>query len=159
MSRYDVDTDSLSFDFVYRPTPSDHGGSIKCVALQVSRVRIQSLSIAKFTQPFRQLLQIKPADMGSYVNYFIERKNGDVAGDDPEFVPPMVGESEVVFTTVEAVPVRGRIRSPLLYLARVPFIAKVRGQRSNNETGKVALTYCPRSTSDRQFGHGAFCCA
>ena len=70
-----------------------------------------TLSIARFTQPFRQLLQIKPADMGSYVNYFIERKNGDVAGDDPEFVPPMVGESEVVFTTVEAVPVRGRIRS------------------------------------------------
>ena len=114
MSRYDVDTDSLSFDFVYRPTPSDHGGSIKCVALQVSRVRIQSLSIARFTQPFRQLLQIKPADMGSYVNYFIERKNGDVAGDDPEFVPPMVGESEVIFTTVEAVPVRGRIRFPFI---------------------------------------------
>ena len=48
--------------------------------------------------------------MGSYVNYFMERKNGDVADDDPEFVPPMVGESEVIFTTFKAVPVRGRIR-------------------------------------------------
>ena len=49
--------------------------------------------------------------MGSYVNYFMERKNGDVAEDDPEFVPPMVGESEIIFTTFEAVPVQGRIRS------------------------------------------------
>ena len=47
--------------------------------------------------------------MGSYVNYFMDRKNGDLAEDDPEFVPPMVGESEIIFTTFEAVPVRGRI--------------------------------------------------
>ena len=56
------------------------------------------------------ILQVKPADVGSYVNYFMERKNGDVADDEPDFVPPMVGESEIIFTTFEAVPVQGRIR-------------------------------------------------
>ena len=120
MSRYDVVTDSLSFDFVYRPTPSDHGGSVKCVALQVRTIKIQNVHISAFPRDFwnpqiintrnRIYLQVKPADVGSYVNYFMERKNGDVADDDPEFVPPMVGESEVIFTTFKAVPVRGRIR-------------------------------------------------
>ena len=41
MSRYDVGRDALSFDFIYRPTPSDHGGSVKCVALQVRAIKFQ----------------------------------------------------------------------------------------------------------------------
>ena len=46
--------------------------------------------------------------MASFVNYFQERKNGDAADGDPAFVPPMVGEAEVIFTTAEAVAVKGK---------------------------------------------------
>ena len=48
--------------------------------------------------------------MASFVNYFQERKNGDAASDgDRAFVPPMVGEAEVIFTTAEAVAVNERL--------------------------------------------------
>ena len=87
---------------------------------------------------------MKPADVGSYVNYFVERKNGDSADNDPELVPPMVGESEVIFTTVKTVPVRGRSS---VFTQKSPSPQKVKGQRSSDgaKEYKLALHAAPMS--------------
>ncbi len=90
-SRYDVDTNSLIHEFVYLPTPADHGGFVKCLAVQTRR-----------------------ADVGSFVNFFVDRRRGNAS--DAELVgmlPPMVGQEEVMFESIDVVPVKEVFHRPL----------------------------------------------